>query len=161
MKNLFERLFKPSIEKINKEIYVSKINRVGLVFESLWRRSMTYPEYECMKLHDIIKTQNMKTDFTKKECDIIIIGAFRGGGTRRPNLMLQDSDVRYIRRKRKLGEVFQDGDVTLKVELGDKNAKSGCCGCYYNEGLLCINRKMELVGKCANRGKHDVIFVKQ
>ena len=65
--------------------------------------------------------------------------------------------------KRKLNDTFQDGDITLRVELPNDNDKDECGGCYYNRGSLCIERDEGLTGRCDGDtfDDEDIIFVKQ
>lgn len=63
--------------------------------------------------------------------------------------------------ERKIGEVFQDGDVTLKVIKQKRN----CNGCFYRPKLSmrCVS-SLELSGNCMPRLRNDnerVIFTKQ
>lgn len=49
---------------------------------------------------------------------------------------------------RAIGEIFKDGDVTLRVELNKEN-NSSCEGCYYFNPVRaqCINKK-NVSGEC-------------
>lgn len=57
--------------------------------------------------------------------------------------------------ERQIREIFQDGEVTLKVE----KAVNNCEGCYYRKLKNCLDKP-----KCTERQRSDktsVIFVKQ
>ena len=64
--------------------------------------------------------------------------------------------------ERKIGEKFQQGNVTLKVLKEDKN--HWCVGCYYNHGALSTCWESEMLenrGECRISHRNDksgVIF---
>ena len=54
--------------------------------------------------------------------------------------------------ERKIGEIFKDGNVTLKVEQNE-----GCVKCHY--GIYDCGKKRELIGFCASYFRSDRISV--
>jgi hypothetical protein len=62
--------------------------------------------------------------------------------------------------ERKIGEVFKDGEVTLKVEL--ETDEGSCKRCYYDPFRQCPNSLLETSCNGYDReDKIDVIFVQQ
>lgn len=62
--------------------------------------------------------------------------------------------------ERQIGEIFKDGEVTLKVEL--ETMQGSCKGCYYDPFKQCPNSRNETICNGIDRDdKQDVIFVKQ
>ena len=62
--------------------------------------------------------------------------------------------------ERKIGEIFQDGDVRLKVV--NPAEYNGCDGCYYDY-VPCVEKR-HLRGFCCAVDRQDekeVIFIKQ
>lgn len=59
--------------------------------------------------------------------------------------------------ERKIGEVFQDGEVTLKVEL--ETSEGSCKRCYYDPFMQCPNSLEESTCVGLEREDNtDVIF---